>query len=358
VCFPTACLHTAGLRPLACDRYLPLHGILELTGPENSLTVFGVRFVGLNLITGKKVLFSIIFVAAVVLIGRALHWTVRRGAPSESARTAFWTRQGISIAVTGLTIVGLLSIWFNNPTQLTTAVGLFTAGLAFALQQVVLALAGYFVILRGKTFNVGDRITMGGVRGDVMSLNFLQTVIMEMGEPPAVQSADPAMWVEARQYTGRIVSISNAKIFDQPVYNFTRDFPYIWEEMHIPISYTSDWRKAEQIVLESVERHTIKTSELSEPALRELERRYFIRRGEIKPTIYIRLTDNWIEMAARFVVEDHGIRDTKNRISRDILEGLGREKIGIASGTYEVVGMPPLKVEIENRNGSPNPAET
>jgi len=237
VCFPTACLHTAGLRPLACDRYLPLHGILELTGPENSLTVFGVRFVGLNLITGKKVLFSIIFVAAVVLIGRALHWTVRRGAPSESARTAFWTRQGISIAVTGLTIVGLLSIWFNNPTQLTTAVGLFTAGLAFALQQVVLALAGYFVILRGKTFNVGDRIVMGGVRGDVIGLGFIQTTVMEMGQPSAVQNADPAMWVHGRQYTGRIVTITNDKIFDEPVYNYSRDFPYLWEELTIPVPY-------------------------------------------------------------------------------------------------------------------------
>jgi small-conductance mechanosensitive channel len=331
-----------------------LHSFFELTGPEHSITFLGIRLVGLNATTAKKVLFSVLFVAAVILIGRLLRWIARRGEPTGSARTAFWTRQGISIAVTILTIIGLVSIWFNNPTQLTTALGLFTAGLAFALQQVVLALAGYFVILRGKTFNVGDRITMGGVRGDVMSLNFLQTVIMEMGQPPAVQSADPAMWVEARQYTGRIVSISNAKIFDQPVYNYTRDFPYIWEEMHVPISYNSEWRKAEKILLEAAERHTVKTSELSEPALRELERRYFIRRSEIKPTIYIRLTDNWIEIAVRFVVEDHGIRDTKNRMSRDILEGLSREGIGIASGTYEVVGMPPIRVQMLAGSGQPD----
>jgi small-conductance mechanosensitive channel len=330
-----------------------LHSFFELTGPEHSITFFGIRLVGLNAATAKKILFSIIFVAAIILIGRLLRWIARRGEPAGSARTAFWTRQGISISVSALTVVGLLSIWFNNPTQLTTAFGLFTAGLAFALQQVVLALAGYFVILRGKTFNVGDRITMGGVRGDVMSLNFLQTVIMEMGQPPAVQSADPAMWVEARQYTGRIVSISNAKIFDQPVYNYTRDFPYIWEEMHVPISYNSEWRKAEKILLEAAERHTVKTSALSEPALRELERRYFIRRSEIKPTIYIRLTDNWIEMAVRFVVEDHGTRDIKNRMSRDILEGLSREHIGIASGTYEIVGMPPIRVQMLPGSGQP-----
>jgi len=112
--------------------------------------------------------------------------------------------------------------------MLPSAVGLITAGLAFALQKVVTSLAGYFLILRGKTFTVGDRITMGGVRGDGVALGFFQTTILEMGQPPAVQGADPAMWVKSRQFTGRIVTVSNSKVFDEPVYNYTSDFPFIW----------------------------------------------------------------------------------------------------------------------------------
>jgi small-conductance mechanosensitive channel len=88
--------------------------------------------------------------------------------------------------------VGLVSIWFDDPARLATALGLVTAGLAFALQRVVTAVAGYIVILRGKTFSVGDRIVMGGVRGDVIALTFTQTTIMEMGQPPPVQNAEPA----------------------------------------------------------------------------------------------------------------------------------------------------------------------
>ena len=125
--------------------------------------------------------------------------------------------------MTVLLLLGLASIWFDDPTRLTTALGLVTAGLAFALQRVVTALAGYVLILRGKTFNVGDRIVMGGVRGDVIALGFIQTTIMEMGQPPPVQNADPAMWVQGRQYTGRIVTVSNAKMFDEPVFNYTRE---------------------------------------------------------------------------------------------------------------------------------------
>ncbi len=320
--------------------------VVQFVGPKGVVQLFGVKLVGINAENGKKLLFSLIFLLIVVYLGRALRWVALRGASESSAQTAFWARQGISITTALIGIIGIASIWFDDPTRLTTALGLVTAGLAFALQRVVTAIAGYFVILRGKTFNVGDRITMGGVRGDVIGLTFLQTVIMEMGQPPEVQSADPAMWVHARQYSGRVVTVTNAKIFDEAIFNYTRGFPYIWEEMHLPIPYTADRKKAEQILLNTAHQHTIKVEELSEPALRDLERRYFIKAGDLRPAVFFRLTDNWLEMTVRFIVEDHGIREIKNRMSRDILEAFDQAGIGIASGTYEVVGMPPLKVQV------------
>ena len=67
----------------------------------------------------------------------------------------------------------------------------------------------------------------------------MQTTIMEMGQPPPVQNADPAMWVKSRQYTGRMVTVTNDKIFDEPVFNYTKEFPYIWEEMSLPITYST-----------------------------------------------------------------------------------------------------------------------
>ena len=98
---------------------------------------------------------------------------------------------------------------------------------------------------------------MGGVRGDVVALGFFQTTIMEMGQPPAVQSADPAVWVQSRQFTGRIVTVANSKIFDEPVYNYTREFPFIWEEMRLPIAYRDDRARAEQILLEAARKHAV-----------------------------------------------------------------------------------------------------
>src|SRR3954453_12502330 len=251
---------------------------IKLVGPNNAVQLFDVKLVGVNAENGKKLLFTIVFVAVVLLI-----WGLARVVNasvfdiSRRHRAHFWARQMIHVCTAILLVLGIVSIWFDEPSRLATAAGLVTAGLAFALQKYISAIAGYLVILRGKTFNVGDRIVMGGVRGDVVALNFIQTTIMEMGQPPGVQADDPAMWVKSRQYTGRIVAVSNSKVFDEPVFNYTREFPYIWEEISIPIRYRADWRRADRILLETVERHSANTIEMSAEAIAELRRRYLMK---------------------------------------------------------------------------------
>lgn len=197
--------------------------ILHLVGPSHNVEIFGIRLLGVDAQNARKLLFTAVFFLVIWLISKGLRALAHTRFSRSGHMIAFWTRQGISLISFILALLGFVSIWFDNPARLATGVGLVGAGLAFALQKVITSFAGYFVILRGKTFNVGDRITMGGVRGDVIALNFIQTVIMEMGQPPSVQASDPGMWVQSRQYSGRIVTVTNSKIFDEPVYNYTRD---------------------------------------------------------------------------------------------------------------------------------------
>lgn len=317
---------------------------IQTTGAEHTLVVGGVRLLGFDTQNARKFIFTVVLFLALYVLAKLLRG-LANAVGGKRQRVAFWTGQGISLFTFVAAIFGFVCIWFDNPARLATAAGLVTAGLAFALQKVVTAFAGYFVILRGKTFNVGDRIKMGSVRGDVIALNFIQTVIMEMGEPPAEQSEDPGMWVQSRQYSGRIVTVSNAQIFDDAVYNYSRDFPYIWEEMHFPISFKDDRRKAEQIILDAVNRHTVDVTAMAAPDLERLKEQFFVEAAEIRPRSYMRITDNWVEFAVRFLVETHTVRTVKDRISRDIMDGLDAAGIGIASGTYEIVGLPPVRVE-------------
>ena len=312
-----------------------------------TITVFGqeIRLLFLTEENGTKLLLTIALVLALLLLrwlARGISRLVLRGVHNERAR--FWSRQGINLVVAVLLLLGFLSIWFDDPERLATGIGLVTAGLAFALQKVITALAGYVVILRGDTFNVGDRITLGGVRGDVIALGFIRTTIMEMGQPPAVQPADPAQWVRSRQYTGRVVTVTNDKVFDEAVYNYTRDFPYLWEEMTLPVKYSADRARAEQILLAAAQRHTVAVDEMPAAALEQMRLRYFVRGADLEPTVYWRLTDNWLELTVRFLTGVYGVRDVKDAMSREVLAELDAAGIGLASATFEVVGLPALRV--------------
>ena len=313
----------------------------------------GIEWVGINAENGRKLLLSLAFIVVVLIVRtvlRAIVSLVLQRTDHATVQTRFWTRQAISLTSAIVLILGLLSIWFSDPTRLATALGLMSAGLAFALQQPVTSIASYFVILRGNTFTVGDRITMGGVRGDVMRLGFIQTTIMEMGEPPAVQGGDPAVWVKSRQFTGRIVTVSNSKIFAEPVYNYTREFPFIWDEMPIPITYQADRGRVEEIMLEAARREAIDPESLAAEAKEHIETKYGVKPIDLMPRVYYRITDNWLELTVRFIVHTHGVRSVKDAMSRRIISELDKAGIGIASATYDIVGLPP--VEVRSASGS------
>jgi small-conductance mechanosensitive channel len=316
------------------------------SAPVQGAHVFGVTLIGATPANLHKLLLTIAFVVAAWLLTRLLRWILELFIGSRGGtRFQFWAKQGVSLIVAAILLLTIASIWFDNPARLAQVAGLIGAGVAFAMQRVITAVAGYFVILRGKTFNVGDRIVMGGVRGDVIDLSFMQTRIMEMGQSPKEQGDAPSMWIRSRQFTGRIVTVTNDKVFDEPVYNYTREFPYIWDEINLPVRYQDDREQAERILLDAAQKHALTRDKIDKDELKRLDENFGIDIGQIDPQTFWRITDNWLEVTVRFLAPDHGIRHIKDKMSRDILAGLDKAKIGIASGTYAIVEVPPIKLE-------------
>ena len=308
---------------------------------EPPFQLFGVRFLGLSGDTLRKALLTLVFSLAIIALRAVLAIFVRsatRKRPLE--RRSFWLKQSANLFTAALFLLALMSIWFDDPTRLATGIGLVSAGLAFALQKVVTSLAGYFVIIRSRVFTIGERITMGGVRGDVVSLGFLKTTLMEMGDPT---TGATTAWVRGRQYTGRIVTVTNDKIFEEPIFNSTRDFPFLWEEIQIPITYAADRKKAEAILLAAAERATVDIQKEAEGFRGRMSDEYHIDLGRLAPQVYYRLTDNWLELSVRFIAFDRFTRELKDRIAREILAGFDEVGIGIASTTIDIVGLPPLR---------------
>lgn len=276
-------------------------------------------------VRGKLVTTAVII--AVFAVGG---WFVGRvlASRTEDRYRKYYSRKTANVVATLITLIAAGIVWRPFAGQLGLVLGLITAGVAFAMQEVIGALAGWFNIVSGSIYRVGDRVQVGGVRGDVIDVTPLRTKVMEIGS-----SVEDTAWVRGRQYTGRIVAISNKATFIEPVYNYSAAFDFIWEEVTIPVSY-ADWRRAEDIMADEARR--ISSSEEAEAALGEMVRRYPVARTEVDPRVFVRATDNYMELAARFVVPVRMARWCKDELTRRTLDRFDAQGIAVASQTADL----------------------
>ena len=227
-------------------------------------------------------------------------------------------------------IILIILVWLRPQQNLTIVIGIAIAGIILASQSAISSFSGYLLIISSNIYGIGDRIAINNVIGDVMDIGFLRTTIMEIGQ-----------WVKADQYTGRIVTISNKTLFDNPVFNYPRHWGYLWDEIMIPVTYTSDWRRTADIMSELGNKHTAQLQEDAEAKLTKLIDRFPLKQTKVEPSIYFVMTDNWIEITLRFVVDAQERRKVKDQLNRELLQQFDEEEnITIASATFDIVGFP------------------
>jgi small-conductance mechanosensitive channel len=332
-----------------------LRGAFTQTGAHFAgVELLGIRLLGVNAQTAHKLLLTAVVILLAVAVRLALR-QLESALDVEVSKRIIWTEKTVRFVVGGAAVFLIASIWFEDPHNLAVFSGLVAGGLAIASQSALQAVAGFFVIVFGRAFNLGDRIEMGGVRGDVIDIGLLKTTVMEMGVPAKVQP-DPSHWVAGRQYTGRVVTVVNSAVFEKPVFNYSRNFDFVWDEIDLPVKYGTDLRVLERIVLDATRSLTGDIAREAAAQLEKVKDRYILAgAADLEPRTYVRLTDNWIEVTVRFVARPAGVRELKDRISRRILSGLQSAGIELASATFEIVGVPPLPVHVE---GIPEDEET
>src|SRR5689334_12383720 len=97
---------------------------IQLVDPDHSLELFGVRLMAINASSGKKLLMSIALIAFVTILSALLRRLARWTLGSAGERVVFWVRQAIHVITASVLVIGLVSIWFDDPTRLATAMGL------------------------------------------------------------------------------------------------------------------------------------------------------------------------------------------------------------------------------------------
>ncbi len=273
---------------------------------------------------------TLIVVVLLMLFSAIIRSQIRtrlRGAPNR--RMLLMLVRNFVLVLGGLFI---LFIWLGAGGDMAVALGIVGAVVAFASQEVIGSFAGYLIIVSTNLYRIGDRVRVGDVVGDVVDLNLMRTTMMEIGA-----------WVNADQYSGRLVSVSNRNALITPIYNYTKYNEYLWDEIMLPIPYTDNWRRAVEIVLTEGEEYSSEFQGMAQSAFDALARRYPIEATEVKSTVYLRMTDNWIELTLRYVVEARRRREVQEKLYHDILEIFeATPDVSVASSTFEIVGMPPL----------------
>ncbi|SDN19502.1 mechanosensitive ion channel family protein [Alkalicoccus daliensis] len=239
-----------------------------------------------------------------------------------------------------LITVYLAIIYSDMLGGITVVLSVASAGIAFSLREVIASIAGWLTILVGGMFGTGHRVQLGGVTGDVIDIGVLRTTIMETGD-----------WVNADLYNGRIVKIANSFVFTEPVYNYSTDFPFLWDEITLPIKFGSDYTYVRELIRSTAFEEIGMYSGQTEAYWDSMVRKYIIEDAKTEPMVTLAVNDNWVEFTLRYVVDYKSRRLTKDKLFTSILEKIERhpEKAGLASATFELVNAPPVDVNVKNK---------
>ncbi len=257
---------------------------------------------------------STVIVLAVIVILRYIGALVV-GRRVSDVDMQFRARKALTYGATIVVTIALVFIWLPFFDDLATFLGLLSAGIAIALADVFLNLAGWAYIIFRRPFKVGDRIEIGGEAGDVVDIRAFRFTLLEIRD-----------WVDADQSTGRILHVPNGKLFRETVANFTEGFHYIWHEIPVLVTFESDWRLAEQMLREALGAVAIP----EEVARRTTERvsasrDYRISYSELTPNVYVSTRDSGVLLTGRVLVEARRRRGIEDAVWRSMLDAIEAE---------------------------------
>lgn len=283
------------------------------------------------------------YLAWILLVFFLITWVrklLKRNLPDEGS-IKYKTQKGIEIIGYIFVILITISYFTGTIKDFGLAIGLLTAGITITLQELILSIAGSFYIFFVKVYKPGDRIEINGIKGDVIDIDSVYTTMMEIGE-----------WVSSDNYSGRIVKLSNAFVFKGPVYNYSNDFPFLWDEFNLPIRYGSDTELAKSIVIEVAQEILSEYVRDSISQWQAIVNKYYIEDAQVDPTLAITLTDNWVQFNLRYIVDYKKRRYTKNLLHQEIGKRIEATngKVKLASATFEIVSIPSLKIDDKTTN--------
>ncbi|HEU4630225.1 MAG TPA: mechanosensitive ion channel domain-containing protein [Gemmatimonadaceae bacterium] len=285
-----------------------------------------------------KLLIALLLLMAAGLVARLVRPVLRR------LLASFARAEAISaLAVIALWLLALgaaLSVLAGDARALLGSVGLFGLALSWALQAPIESFTGWLLNSFRGYYRIGDRILVGDVFGDVYRIDFLTTTVWEAGGPgKPVQGAQP---------TGALITFPNSEVLRANITNYSRDFPYVWDEITVGVSNESDLEYAISIVGGVVER--LVGAQMVGPAeqyMQLLTESGLPLEVSPRPELYATPTDSWMDVTVRYLVPVRQRRHWASELQRALARELARpEHAGRIVGSYPVT-----RVELRDAGG-------
>lgn len=257
--------------------------------------------------TQAKILESL----GLVLVAWALNLVAQKlvARQAEDTHTRYHWKKTATYVIGFCALVVIARLWFEGMQSLATFLGLVSAGIAVAMRDPLVNLAGWLFILWRKPFVVSDRIQVGPHKGDVIDLRLFNFTLLEVGE-----------WVQADQSTGRVIHLPNSRVFTDGIANYQKGFQLLWNEIPVMVTFESNWRKALQILQTIGTAHSQHLGDKAESNLRKASQKMMIFYATLTSTVYLKVADSGVVLTIRYLCEPRQRRGSEHAIWMDILD--------------------------------------
>ncbi len=248
-----------------------------------------------------------VFFIIKILVNRWVYKRVHE--PEKSYRI----KKSTNTLLVVLSMIVLAFLWSQHLGSLSTFLGLLSAGLAIALRDFLVNFFAWIFIVTRRPFEVGDRISISGLTGDVIDLRIFEFTMLEVDK------------VSGEQSTGSLIHMPNARVIAEPLINETRGFGYIWSEVKVLLTFESDWQLAKTRFQQMINQQNEEIAEEAKNSLKKANQRYFMYYSSLTPIVYTSVENSGVLLTIRFLCEPRQKRMEIEKLWEAILAEIEKE---------------------------------
>jgi small-conductance mechanosensitive channel len=289
------------------DRILTEQQLASVYGKWSTQVMLQHRILE-HLILQSLALIAFIFICIMLCDALVRHLMAN---PALDRRQMQTLRSVLQLAIQAIGVLLVLLVIFGWPEQMSTVLGLTTAGLTIAMQDFIMAFFGWFVLMGKNGIRIGDWVEINGVGGEVTEIGLMSTTLLETGD-----------LTERGHPTGRRITILNSFAIRGQYFNFSTAGQWMWDEIDLDIPPSVNTQEVVERIHKAVEEETKVSASIAEHEWKRGSRGDGLSRFSAKPTVSLRPSGLGVEAQVRYVTrasERFGVRNRLYKIALGLL---------------------------------------